>query len=277
MNHDANEIRSEARIIDLSVGLENDAVHEPMKPVIEYWSHATSGGPFISSNFGVDSSELPGDERIGPAGEQINAMVHTGTHVDAPWHYSPVSEGKPSRTIDQLPLEWFYSDGVRLDFRHKRGGEKISVTDLEEALNAIGYALKPLDIVLIWSGLDKQLGTTSYFDQPGLTAEATIWLVDQGVKVIAVDMYSLDRSFNAQAREAKETGDNSGIWEAHFAGIEREYCQVEKLANLDELPAPTGFKVAVFPIKIKGGSAGWTRAVAIVPPSNASTERSGSS
>jgi kynurenine formamidase len=54
------------------------------------------------------------------------------------------------------------------------------------------------------------------------------------------------------------------IWEAHFAGIEKGYCHMEKMANLDQIPVPHGFKVACFPINIKSASAGWTRPVAIV-------------
>jgi len=64
--------------------------------------------------------------------------------------------------------------------------------------------------------------------------------------------------------EFEKTGDKSIIWEAHFAGREREYCHIEKLANLDKIPKPFGFKVACFPIKITGASAGWCRPVAIV-------------
>ena len=49
-----------------------------------------------------------------------------------------------------------------------------------------------------------------------------------------------------------------------FAGIDKEYCQIEKLANLDILPSPFGFKVACFPVKLTGVSAGWCRAVAVL-------------
>jgi kynurenine formamidase len=67
-------------------------------------------------------------------------------------------------------------------------------------------------------------------------------------------------------RSRASSGSNDGklLWEAHFAGIEREYCQIEKLANLEQLPSPHGFKVACFPVKLEGGSAGWTRVVAMV-------------
>ena len=66
--------------------------------------------------------------------------------------------------------------------------------------------------------------------------------------------------------EFKESGDGRAIWPAHFAGITREYCQIEKLANLEKLPRAHGFYVSCLPVKIKGGSAGWCRAVALIPP-----------
>jgi len=56
--------------------------------------------------------------------------------------------------------------------------------------------------------------------------------------------------------------DPSVIWEGHRAGREIGYCHLEKLHNLEALPS-SGFEVACFPVSVQGGSAGWTRAVAI--------------
>jgi kynurenine formamidase len=53
------------------------------------------------------------------------------------------------------------------------------------------------------------------------------------------------------------------LWPAHFVGRKREYCQIERLANLGALPAPTGFTVHALPVRITGAGAGWTRAVAL--------------
>ena len=97
-----------------------------------------------------------------------------------------------------------------------------------------------------------------------MTRESTLWLVEQGIKVIGVDMYGFDRKFGDMAEEFKRTGDGGKLWEAHFAGLEREYCQIEKLVNLDKLPRPHGFKVACFPVKVESASAGWCRPVAFV-------------
>ena len=96
-----------------------------------------------------------------------------------------------------------------------------------------------------------------------MTRESTLWLIEQGVRVMGTDAWGWDRPFWAIREEFAASGDKSIIWGGHFAGIEKEYCHIEKLANLDKLPRPFGFKVACFPIKITGASSGWARVVAI--------------
>lgn len=250
-------------IVDLSVGIVPGAVHEPWKPSVHYLTSEGEGLEWMMSKFGVTSDDLVWSGGLGPAFEEVTAITHCGTHVDAPRHYGPRSEGRPSRTIEECPVEWFFSDGVVLDMRHKGPNTRIEVHDLEQALRAIDYVLKPLDIVMIMSGCDKRLGTTEYYEQPGMTRESTLWLVRQGIKVIGVDMYGFDRKFEDMAEEFARTGDGRVIWEAHFAGIDHEYCQIEKLVNLDKLP-PHGFKVSCLPVKVQDASGGWCRAVAFV-------------
>jgi cyclase len=97
-----------------------------------------------------------------------------------------------------------------------------------------------------------------------VTRPSTPCLTELGIEVIGTDVCSLDRNFDAARREFPETGDRELRWEAHFAGIGREYCQIEKLANLERIPRPYGFKVSCLPIKVQGGSGGWCRAVALV-------------
>ena len=94
--------------------------------------------------------------------------------------------------------------------------------------------------------------------------ESTLFITEQGVKVVGIDAWSWDRPLPFLANEFKETGDPRVIWEAHFAGIEIGYCHMEKLANLSAIGKPHGFMVCCFPIKIKKASAGWVRPVAIV-------------
>jgi kynurenine formamidase len=254
-----------AWLIDLSVPLEHLAASEPMPAQILYVRHDDEGLEQMQRFFGVRPEDLVYSGGRGWAIEEIRAITHTGTHVDAPYHYGPVSEGKPARTIDEVPLEWCFAPGVVLDVRHKAAGATITVADLDAALAKIEYRLQPFDIVLLHTGAAKRLGSPDYFAQPGLGREGVLWLTEQGVRVIGIDAYTLDRPFASMVEDYRRTGDGRHIWPAHFAGLTREYCQIEKLANLDQLPRPHGFYVSCLPVKIAGASAGWCRAVALVP------------
>jgi kynurenine formamidase len=255
----------ELRLIDLSVPLEDAAAHEPFPPRIDYVTHDGKGREQMLQLFGVRPEDLVYSDGKGWAVEEVRALTHTGTHVDAPYHYGPTSEGRPARRIDEVPLAWCFAPGVVLDLRQKAAGDFITVADLQAALAQISYRLRPLDIVLLWTGADQRLGSPAYFEQPGLGREGVLWLVEQGVKVIGIDAYTLDRPFANMAADYRRTGDGRAIWPAHFAGLTREYCQIEKLTNLGLLPRPHGFYVSCLPVKIKGASAGWCRAVALVP------------
>ena len=253
------------QIIDLSVPLAHQAASEPMPADIHYVTHEAEGREQIQKFLGVKPEDLVYSGGLGWAVEEIRASTHTGTHVDAPYHYAPTSEGQPARTIDQVPLEWCFAPGVVLDVRHKAPGDFITVDDLQAALAKIEHELQPLDIVMLHTGADKRIGTVDYFAQPGLGREGTLWLCEQGVKVIGIDAYTLDRPFANMMADYRRTGDGRYIWPAHFAGITREYCQIEKLANLDLLPRPKDFLVSCLPVKIDRASAAWCRAVALVP------------
>jgi len=256
---------SKMRIVDLSVPLEHLAPSEPLPAKIHYVGHAGEGLAQMQQFFGVAPADLVYSDGQGWAIEEIQAITHTGTHVDAPYHYGATSEGKPARTIDQVPLEWCFAPGVLLDMRHKAAGEIITVDDLAEALHRIDYTLQPLDIVLLQTGADARLGSPEYFRQPGLGREGVLWLVERGVRVIGIDAYTLDRPFADMVADFRSTGDGRHIWPAHFAGLTREYCQIEKLAHLEQIGLRHGFFVSCLPVSIKAASAGWCRAVALVP------------
>ncbi|HHY65661.1 MAG TPA: cyclase family protein [Alicyclobacillus sp.] len=169
------------KLIDLSVAIEHNAPHEPWKPQIHQLEHDKEGLEWIYKEFGAKPQDLVWSNGLGASFEEIQLITHAGTHIDAPWHYGPVSEGRPAKTVDQLPLEWFFSDGVILDLRHKQPGEYITIEDLTQALMKIGYRLKPFDIVMLMTGCDKKLGSTDYFRHPGMSRESTLWLVEQGI------------------------------------------------------------------------------------------------
>ena len=249
------------RVIDLSVPIRQTPPESPLKVDIEYFDHK-EGAKVFGPVFGLREEDFP--EGNFSAVEKLTLTTHSGTHLDAPWHYWPTSEGKTSRTIDEIPLEWCYHNGVVLDLTHKKPGEGIGVSDLESALDRIQYRLNPFDIVLLMTGAAKYYGKPEYTRMhPGATRESTLWLVEQGIRVMGIDAWGWDRPFDIMVREVRE-GKKENLWAAHFAGKEREYCHIENLTGLDKIPRPFGFKVAVFPVKIENAGGGWVRAVAIV-------------
>ena len=254
------------RFVDLSIAIEPDLPSDPpmMIPKIDYLDH-NQGAEQMQAFFpGVTKEQLPGG--LGWAVEYLSLTTHSGTHLDAPYHYHPTMDrGKPSSTIDEIPLEWCLNDGMLLDFSSKGDGERITAGDVERELERIDYEIKPLDIVLIRTGADAYWGREEYLLRgAGMDRESTLCLLEKGVKVVGIDAWSWDRPLPHLAREFQETGDPSVIWEAHFAGIEIGYCHMEKMANLSAIGRPFGFTVCCFPIKIKGASAGWVRPVAVV-------------
>ncbi|WP_294965380.1 cyclase family protein [uncultured Gilliamella sp.] len=254
------------KIIDLSVSIEDQTPNDPpsMPTEIDYWDHA-KGAEHIKTFFPTaTNNDLP--DGLGWAIEYIKLTTHSGTHLDAPWHYHPTMDhGKKAKTIDQMPLEWCISDGVMLNFSHFPAGYVVTAKDIQYELDRIGYKLKPLDIVLIQSGAQQYYGSKEYLVKGcGMGREATLFLLNKGIKVVGTDAWSWDSPLPLVAEKFKETHDKSIIWEGHFAGIEKEYYHLEKLTNLDKLPA-FGFTVSCLPVKIKNASAGWTRTVAIMP------------
>jgi Predicted metal-dependent hydrolase len=174
------------KIIDLSVPTE-DSPSEPLPVKVTHETHEqTVEG--MKQFFDCTEADLP--QGLAWANDSVSMISHAGTHVDAPWHYFPTSEGKRARTIDEMPLEWFYHDGAVLDMRHKPRGSLITVDDLKAALDKIGYQIKPWDIVMIQTGADKLWGKAEYFDAGcGMGRESTLWLIGQGVKVMGIDAW----------------------------------------------------------------------------------------
>ena len=201
---------------------------------------------------------------IGWADDYIKMGVHSTTHVDAPWHYAPGCDGKPAKAIDEIPLEWCTGPGVVIDMSHKADNDAITVADLEGFVQSNSLQINDGTIVLIKTGRDKYMGTPDFFKKgTGVSAEATAWLIDQGVKMMGIDQWGWDLPLHYMIDKAKKDGDDSLFWEGHLVGQDKEYCHMEQLTNLDELPL-NGFTVMAFPLKITGASAGPARVVAML-------------
>jgi kynurenine formamidase len=117
--------------------------------------------------------------------------------------------------------------------------------------------------VLVRTDVSRHYGEPGYeMLHPGLRRDATAWLVEQGVKLIGIDAWGIDRPFDLMTEEAL-AGDKAQLWESHKFGLVREYSQIEKLCNLDALPRQHGFQVLALPVSIEGASGAWSRVVAL--------------
>lgn len=248
------------RIIDLSAPIESSPPGTPefQRNTIEYFDHA-AGANEVTALFGLPSRLLRNGE--GWTRETVTLGTHNSTHVDAPYHYNSVIQGRPAATIDELPLEWFIGPGVVVDFSQRADGEAISAEDMGAAIDATGHALSPGDIVLVRTGRDAFYGQPDYIARgPGVTAAATHWLYERGVRVMGIDAWGWDRPLQMQAAEALERDEPGIFWEAHQADL--PYSQIERLVNLGALPAD-GFLVSCLPLRLSRSSAAPARVVAI--------------
>ena len=264
------------RIIDLSLPIDETAF-EVHKVDIERISHKAGVEKFNRVIMGktllgkikyflgqriLKKEQLPDEEFLSL--EIVHAPVHIGTHLDYSFHYGSQSENRAAKTADEIPLEYCYQDGVKLELTHKKSNEVIKAEDIALALKKINYQLKPLDIVLLHTGADKLYGGPKYFaDYPGVDSSAIDYLLDRGIKIFGVDTMGIDRPYRFMLKEFLETKNPAIFYPAHFYGRIREFIHIERLANLDKLP-DFGFKVNCFPIRIKNTGAAWARVVAII-------------
>ena len=254
-----------SKLIDISVSLTAGIASDPPghRPEITYIDHQQSAEDVVAFFPGAKTDDLPDGE--GWAIERINASTHTGTHLDAPYHYaSTMDNGVRAITIDEVPLDWCFQNGVKLDFRHFEDGYVVTPDDIDAELERIGYEIQPLDIVVVNTAAGVRYGEDDYVSKGcGIGRDATLHLLNKGVRVTGTDAWSWDAPFVYTAQRFVKEGDPSVIWEGHKAGREIGYCHIEKLHKLEERPA-YGFKISCFPVKIHAASAGWTRAVAIM-------------
>jgi kynurenine formamidase len=258
----------EVRLVDLSVPL-GPSPSELLPVEIERIDHRT-GGAHLAALLGIEREALPGG--LGWASERISAVSHVGTHMDAPFHCAPRSAGRPARTIDEVPLGWFWGPAACLRVEGADGERAVTLDELHALERAGGGPLAGGTIVLFRTGAERWHGSPSYLSRGRpLAAEVVAELTARGVRVLGTDAWSIDPSPETM-RETVQRRGAGAAWEAHRVAAGAEFCVLERLCNLAKLPE-RGFQLACFPIKVHRGSAGWVRPVALVPGGGDATHR----
>lgn len=103
---------------------------------------------------------------------------HSGTHVDSFKHFGPGGE-----SIDEMPLENFFTSAIALDLSHVELRASISVAEMEDALAKSGQEIRKGDTVLCFMGFNRRVHFDDprwQHDFPGLHPDSVSWLADKG-------------------------------------------------------------------------------------------------
>jgi kynurenine formamidase len=195
------------------------------------------------------------------AANDFCAAEHGGTHLDAPIHFA---EG--GWTADDIPLDRLRGPAAVVDVRARAAADRdllVGVAHLEADEAAHGRIPEGA-IVLVrtgweryWPDAERYLGTAARGDVehlhfPGLSEEAARWLLtERMVRGVGIDTASIDRGQSKDFRAHRALGAANGLI-------------FENLANLEALPA-RGAAFLGLPMKIRGGSGGPLRAIALLP------------
>ncbi len=204
----------------------------------------------VATWYDHDEKKRAGATEFSSKALSISFSDHAGTHVDAPVHF----DARPGAlSIDQMPLERFYTEALCLDLSHAPLRHAVTVPEMQSALAASGQDIRPGDTVLLHMATNERLlGTPGYLhDFPGLAVESVHWLADHGIGMFGVEAVS----------PAPEGEPN---FQAHLACAERGITHIECLANLDRLVGRGRFRFIGFPLRIRGGTASPIRAVALM-------------
>jgi kynurenine formamidase len=254
-------------LIDLSGMIETGQPVYPGSQRTQFWvtsTHEESGYGWsqqIDENTPATDRKLraatEGQEEENPHIRSVLMSEHGPTHVDSFSHLDPTSDG----SIDNIPLERFYTPAVGIDVSHVSPDSFITVSTLRDALGTAEVSLKDGDAITLHTGhRDRNYDVEDYskrhaylHDYTGLDSDAAKWLADQGVTNIGIDSPSIDHS---DAMDTKR-------YPAHDICNKHEILNMENMANLNSV-AGKRYTLCAFPLKIRNGTGSPIRPVAIL-------------
>lgn len=207
--------------------------------------------PSVSMEIYATHEQWDGDESPTtqtPSVHKLTMGEHTGTHVDALNHMDRKNKGQ---SIDTMPLSMFYTDGICLDFSHKKLQELITAEEINEACKIANVTINKGDTVLLYTDhYRKHFNTENWTKGPGITAEAARYLGSLKIAAFGVETMSpgIPKISNT---------------EVHKICGELGFTHYENMVNLYQLVNRGRFQFIALPLKIKGGTGSPVRAVAV--------------
>lgn len=227
------------KLIDLSRTITHKMQRLVNHPTIEVYPFSTHDEKRVVDGYEFSSATMV-----------LHMGDHGGTHVDAPIHF----DARPgAKTIDEMPLETFFTEAVCLDLTHVPDRTDITIAHLEAAEKAAGVEIRKGDTVLLYTGFyARAAGTEGYItDFPGLTKESATWLGAKGITAFTVESVSPGRP-----------GRNN--FEVHHVCRDMGFTHYEGVVNLDKVVGKGRFRFIALPLKIAGGTGSPVRACAIL-------------
>ena len=185
----------------------------------------------------------------------LNLGSHTGTHIDAPYHFL-----KDGQRIDEIPVQRFIGNGILIDVSGKSGRELIDSADLKSLASGIIKG----DFAILKTGWDRYFGTSKYYRHPYLSADGARLLVEMGVSLIGIDALNVDPTYHTNKNSNSAANDlpdeESYGYPVHDFLLSKNVLIVENLCNLDKIKADKGI-YSFLPLKLKDSDGSPIRAV----------------
>ena len=176
--------------------------------------------------------------------ELLFLSSHTGTHLDAPYHFQEKGE-----KIQEISLKRLVSSAILVKSR-KKGDQPITKTDIQKFEKKHGK-IPSGSAVIFWTGWQKMIKNNSYFIRnPGLSTAAAKYLVSKKVNLVGTDSPSIDLGKDKR-------------FPVHHIFSKNNVLIVENLTNLEKIRS-SKFHFVVLPLKLKGATGSPVRAIAFV-------------